>query len=243
MHRRYLIVDDNKAFADNVAEIVRDLGDEVSVADSGAKALQMVRRKRFHAVVTDMRMPVMGGAQLVREIRRVDPGLAAIVVTAHVADADIAAAQREGLLAVLSKPVPIHDLLDLLGVARRDGLAVIVEDDQGLSDGLRESLRSRGFAAITAATVLDTEQLGPVRPFVALVDLLVPGGAAGEAMLRLEGKYPGIPQLVITGLPDQPPAPCQAVFRKPFRTEEVLAAVERCHLAGAPPPPRAAPRP
>ncbi|HSB19264.1 MAG TPA: response regulator [Anaeromyxobacteraceae bacterium] len=242
MNRRYLIVDDNRAFADNLAEIVRELGDQVTVAETGAQALQLAGRKRFDAMVTDMRMPVMGGAQLVKEVRRVDPGISAIVVTAHVADREIELARQEGLLAVLSKPVPIHGLLDLLGAARRDALAVIVEDDLAFSEGLCEALRARGFAALTASSVLETEELGPVRPFVALVDLLVPGGPAGEAMRRLAGKYPGIPQLVITGLPDDPPVPCQAVFRKPFRTEELLAAVERCHAARAPdrpPAPRA----
>ena len=234
MNRRYLIVDDNRAFADNLAEIVRELGDQVTVVETGAQALQLARRKRFDAMVTDMRMPVMGGAQLVKEVRRVDPGISAIVVTAHVADREIELARQEGLLAVLSKPVPIHGLLDLLGAARRDALAVIVEDDLAFSEGLCEALRGRGFAALTASSVLETEELGPVRPFVALVDLLVPGGPAGEAMRRLAGKYPGIPQLVITGLPDDPPVPCQAVFRKPFRTEELLAAVERCHAARAP---------
>lgn len=233
MDRRYLIVDDNRAFAENVAEIVRELGDEVSVAESGAQALQMAKRRRYHAIVTDMRMPVMGGAQLIQEVRRVDPGIAAIVVTAHVADKEIALARRQGVLAVLSKPVPIHDLLDLLGAARRDGLAVIVEDDRAFADGLCDSLRTRGFAAVTASSVLETEDLGPLRPFVALVDLLVPGGPAGEAMTRLAGKFPGIPQLVITGLPDDPPAPYQAVFRKPFPTERLLAAVEKCHAARA----------
>ncbi len=120
MGRQYLLVDDNRAFAENVAEIVRDLGDEMAVVDGGEKALALVRRRRFDAVITDMRMPAMGGAELVRELRRLDPGLPAIVVTAHVADRELDAARREGLLAVLSKPVPIHDLLELLASARRE---------------------------------------------------------------------------------------------------------------------------
>ena len=33
--RQYLIVDDNRAFAENLGEIVRDLGDEVTVAEDG----------------------------------------------------------------------------------------------------------------------------------------------------------------------------------------------------------------
>src|SRR5512143_2757346 len=199
MDRRYLIVDDNRAFAENVAEIVRELGDEVSVAESGAQALQMAKRRRYHAIVTDMRMPVMGGAQLVQEVRRVDPGIAAIVVTAHVADKEIALARRQGVLAVLSKPVPIHDLLDLLGAARRDGLAVIVEDDRAFADGLCDSLRTRGFPAVTASSVLETEERGTLRPFAALVGLLLPAGTASVTMTRIPAKSPRPPQLVNTG--------------------------------------------
>src|SRR5512143_776237 len=144
MGRSYLLVDDNRPFAENVAEIVRDLGDEMAVADGGEKALAMVRRRRFDAVITDMRMPLMGGAQLIREIRKVDPGVPAIVVTAHVADGELTAARDEGLLAVLSKPVPIHGLLDLLAAARRDALVVLVDDDRWLAENVCEALRGRG---------------------------------------------------------------------------------------------------
>jgi CheY-like chemotaxis protein len=225
--RHYLIVDDNRAFAENLGEIVRDLGDEVSVAENGEQALSLARDQRFDAIVTDMRMPFMGGAELVHHVRRIDPGVAAIVVTAYVRDGDLDAARREGLLATLPKPVPIGRLLELLGSARRDGLAVVVEDDASLSDNLCEALRSRGFAAVTAASVLETERLGPVKPFCALVDLRVPGGPAGEAMRRLSAKYPGLPLLVVTGYEDEPPVPHVGVFSKPFDTSALLEAVER----------------
>jgi len=235
MGRHYLLVDDNRAFAENVAEIVRDLGDEMAVADGGEKALALVKRRRFDAVVTDMRMPVMGGAQLVREIRKVDPGVPAIVVTAHVADRELDAARREGLLAVLGKPVPIHGLLDLLAAARRDALVAVVDDDRWLAENVCEALRGRGFAAVTAASVLETEALDGLRPFVALVDLHVPGGGPGEAMLRLNRRFPGLPCLVVSGFPDPAPVPCLARFDKPFDTGELLAAVERCWTGRAAP--------
>src|SRR5512134_1318642 len=127
--RRYLVVDDNRAFAENLAEIVRDLGDEVDVAASGEAALALARARRFDCLVTDMRMPFMGGAELVHRLRRVDPGLPAVVVTAHVGDDELERARQEGLLAVLPKPVPLGRLLEALAGARRDGLVVVVEDD------------------------------------------------------------------------------------------------------------------
>jgi DNA-binding NtrC family response regulator len=234
--RRYLIVDDNREFAENLAEIIRDAGAEVDLAGSGAEALGLVRGRRYQALLTDMRMPGMGGAEVVHEVRRIDPGLAALVVTAHVTDDALEAARREGLLAVLAKPVPIGALLELLGAARRDGLVAVIEDDHRLSDNLCEALRGRGLAAVTAASVLETERLGPVRPFCALVDLRVPGGPDGEAMRRLGEKFPGLPMLIMTGVHAGPLPDAPAFFRKPFDTAALLAAVDRLHAAqlGAP---------
>ncbi|HEX9400524.1 MAG TPA: response regulator [Anaeromyxobacter sp.] len=229
--RSYLVVDDNRDFAENLAEILRDRGDDVAVAENGEAAAALVRTRRFDAVLTDMRMPLMGGAELVHEIRRIDPGAAAMVITAHVGDDALEAARREGLLAVLPKPVEVPRVLALLASARRDGLVVVVEDDTRLSDNLCEALRTRGFAAVTAASVLETERLGPVQPFCALVDLRLPGGPHGEAMRRLGQRYPGIPMLVVTAYHDPPPLPHEGFFTKPFDTRELLAAVERLHRA------------
>jgi CheY-like chemotaxis protein len=227
--RRYLVVDDNLEFAENLVEIVGDCGADCEMAGGGAEAIEKVRRTRFDAIVTDMRMPGMGGAAVVHEVRRFDPGLPAVVLTAHAGDADLEAARREGLLAVLAKPAPIERLLDLLGAARRDGLLAVLEDDASLLDNLTEALRQRGFAAVTASSVLDTERLGPVRPFAALVDLRLPGGPDGEAVRRLEARFPGIPLLVVTAHPATAPAHSRALFQKPFDTGALLAAVEELH--------------
>jgi CheY-like chemotaxis protein len=229
--RRYLLVDDNAAFAENLAEIIADSGDEALVADSGARALEMVKTTRFDALVSDMRMPVMSGAQLVHHVRRVDPGLPAIVVTAYTADNDLEAARQEGLLAVLPKPVPLPRLVSLLRLARRDGLVVLVEDDVDLADNLSEALRGLGFAAVTASSVLETDRLGDVRPFVGLVDMRLPGGPDGEAMRRLATRFPALPLLVITAYAQEPPVAPERVFEKPFDTGALLNTIEELFKA------------
>jgi DNA-binding NtrC family response regulator len=231
--RSYLIVDDNVDFADNMAEIIADGVDaQAVVAASGERALALVRERRFDALLTDMRMPVMSGARLVHNVRRVDPGLPAIVMTAYTADDDLEGARHEGLLAVLPKPVPIPRLIDLLSVARRDGLVALVEDDASMADNLSEILCSRGFAAVTARSVVDTERLGEVRPFCALVDLRVQGGHDGAAMCRLADKFPGLPMLVVTAFQDvPPPRPHRGLFVKPFDSGALLTAVEQLYAS------------
>lgn len=227
--RRYLFVDDNLEFAENLVEIAGECGCDCEMAGSGAEAVEKVRRTRFDAVVTDMQMPGMSGAALVRAIRCVDPGLPAVILTAHSATADLDAARHEGLLAVLAKPAPIHRLLALLDAARRDGLLAVLEDDPALLDNLTEALRMRGFAAVTAGSVLDADGLGSVRPFAAIADLRMPGGPDGEAIRRLERRYPGIPVVTVTAFPAAAPPRSRAVFGKPFDTAALLDAVERIH--------------
>ena len=231
--RRYLVVDDNRDLAENLAEILAAEGAEAAVALDGAEALERVRRTRFDVLVTDMRMPAMGGADLVHAVRRIDPGLPVLVITGYAQDQALAAARREGLVAVLEKPVPLARLLRLLAVARRDGLVAVVEDNPHQADSLAEALSSRGFSAVTAASVTETDRLGPVVPCCAVVDLRVPGGPDGEAMRRLAERFPGLPMLVVTAHRVDPPLPHHGLFRKPFDPGALLQAVEALHAGRA----------
>jgi two-component system, response regulator PdtaR len=228
--RRYLIVDDNRAFAENLAEILHDDGAEATVVPGGEQALEAARATRFDALVTDMRMPLMSGARLVHEIRASDHGLPAIVVTAYTGENDLVAAREEGLLAILPKPVPIPRLLELLRKARRDGVVALVDDDPALADNLAEALRDRGFSAVTARSVAEAGRLGGVKPFAALVDLRVKGGPDGEALRMLLRANPGLPVLAMTAFQDaRTNVASLRVFEKPFSTAAVLTAIEELH--------------
>lgn len=228
--RKVLITDDNGAFAENLAEILEDAGYHAVIANSGAAAIRQVASTQFDLLLSDMRMPEMGGAELVHRVRRVDPGLPAVVITAYTYDSELMRARQEGLLSILPKPVPVPALLELLAVARRGGLVVLLEDEVHLSDNLTEILRLHGFTAVTAASVLETERLGDVAPFAALVDLRIPGGPDGEAMRRLARRFPGMPMLVVSGHLDvSPPVEHQGFFAKPFDTSCLLDAIERLY--------------
>jgi CheY-like chemotaxis protein len=155
-----------------------------------------------------------------------------VIITAYPGEDDLETARREGLLAVLPKPVPIPTLVSLLSEARRDGLVALVEDDLALSDNLTEVLRARGFSCVTARSVLDTDQLASVRPFVALVDLRLPGGPDGEALRRLRERFPELPVFVMTAYPEVLPAALPEhsdIFSKPFDTAALLEVLERVH--------------
>ena len=229
MPRRYLLIDDNRDFLENVSEILEDTGAEVAIAEDGLAALALVRATRFDAVVTDMRMPGMTGAQLVHELRVIDPGLPVILLSAFSQDAQLREARRSGLLAVLSKPHQMPRLIGLLGSARRGGTIVLVEDDPALADNLTEALSARGLSVATASNLGEVDGLG-VEPFVALVDLRVPGGGFGESLDRVRSRFPGTPMVVITAYSEGRPD-CAALFLKPFDTGELVAQVEALYQA------------
>jgi CheY-like chemotaxis protein len=234
--RRYLLVDDNLPFAENLAEILDELGAACAVAGSGEEALRALESERFDAVVTDMRMPGMGGAEVVHAVRHVDPGLPVVVLTAHAGDEALAGVRRDGALAVLQKPASVTHLARLLAAARRDGLVAVVDDDPALLDNLAEALRTRGFSVAAASTVEDVARLGPARPLAGLADVRVPGGPDGEAARRLVERFPGLPLLVVTAFPEGAPPERRALFPKPFDTAAVLDEVERLHDERIPSP-------
>jgi DNA-binding NtrC family response regulator len=225
--RRILVLDDNRDLAENLAEIIADRGDEAVIAGDEHRALALVAERRFDVLVSDLRMPRMSGAHVLREVRRIDPGLPAIVVTA-LGEADgLGAAEREGLFALLPKPVPIARLLALLGAARRNGLVALALDDAALRDTLREALRDRGFASVEASSLLELSP--PVTPFAAIVDARREDAAGSEAR-PFARHFPTLPLLVLTADPGRPPPwPHQALFAKPLSVSQVAETLDRLY--------------
>lgn len=225
MNRHYLLVDDNEAFAENLAEILRDSGSEVDVAADGVTALGLVRSRRYDALVTDMRMPGMNGAELLCELHKIDAGLPAVLLSAYSQDELVSIARRDGLLAALSKPQQIPRLLELLGAARRDGAVLLVEDDVALADNLAEALCSRGLTTVPVTSLRELERVS-ARPFAVLVDLKLPDAGFGEALEQVRRRWPGVPTIVITAFADDARTTGVEQINKPFDTARVLNRLE-----------------
>jgi signal transduction histidine kinase/CheY-like chemotaxis protein len=79
-----LLVDDDPSVAEGTRGLLESLGHQVTTADSGAVALQLVDGKRPpDVVITDYAMPSMTGAQLARELHSRYPGLPIILATGY----------------------------------------------------------------------------------------------------------------------------------------------------------------
>jgi CheY-like chemotaxis protein len=113
---KILIVDDEPANRLLLRRIFERAGHEVADAGNGADALQAVGESRPDLVVTDMMMPVMDGAELIRRLRR-EPATAAIPILATSDDARLA----DGADAVVSKSYSWRHLVTIADPLLRDG--------------------------------------------------------------------------------------------------------------------------
>jgi CheY-like chemotaxis protein len=113
---RVLVVDDEPAQRALLRRIMERAGHEVSDAGDGAAALRAVLQSPPDLVVTDMMMPVMGGAELIRRLRS-EPATAGIPILAASGDSHLAA----GADAVIAKPYSWRHLVEAAAALLRDG--------------------------------------------------------------------------------------------------------------------------
>src|SRR5215813_3280379 len=80
---RILVVDDERSMREMLAILLRREGHEVSVAENGRGAIDLLNQRPFDLVVSDARMPDIDGLEVLRHARSINPSVIAIMVTAY----------------------------------------------------------------------------------------------------------------------------------------------------------------
>ena len=106
-----LVVDDEKAVRLLIKKTLDELGHTVMVAETGSKALELVKQQDFDLVFLDLKMPGMDGAELFRQIRIVKPKLPVTIITGYPDSETMARALAQGPLGVMSKPFGESDII------------------------------------------------------------------------------------------------------------------------------------
>ena len=114
--KKILLVDDEPLALRTLARVLAAAGYEVTALESGAEAVERLRRERFDVVVTDLVMEGVGGVAVLREAKERDPDACVVIVSGY-CDVDSAIdALRLGAEDYLAKPFDYDELL--LRVAR-----------------------------------------------------------------------------------------------------------------------------
>jgi DNA-binding NtrC family response regulator len=109
-----LIVDDEESARRSLAQILAEDGYSVTMAADGEEALRLVAQESPDVMLTDLRMPLMGGEELLARVRQGYPGVAIVVMTAHGTIRSAVQALREGVEDYLTKPIEVEELEHLL---------------------------------------------------------------------------------------------------------------------------------
>jgi len=117
---RLLFVDDEQRILEGIARMLRPQRAELEVftATSGSEALQLLAGEAIDVVISDMRMPLMDGAQLLGEIRQRHPGMVRIILSGQ-SDRDTIVRATGVAHQFLSKPCDADELRGTIERCRR----------------------------------------------------------------------------------------------------------------------------
>ena len=206
---RLLLVDDEVDFLDVTARALSRRGFEVTIAEDGARALELIQEHHFEVLVLDVRMPGIDGPEVFRMVKRLAPTLPVLMLTGHGTIKQAFEISREGVFEYLTKPC------ELAKVARRaceasrvvaadaeSARVIVVDDDPEFASALSGTLTRRGFHVVTHTSAAEALRAINQEVFdVAIVDLVMPEMDGIEVLKRIKQAQATIEVVMLTGHP------------------------------------------
>src|ERR1700704_2962843 len=180
--RHLLLVEDEAALREAVAEQLTDRGYHVEQADSGETAIERLADFAFDIIITDLRLPGIDGSAVVEAAVERYPDIIAIVITGYGTVKDAVDAFRRGPRDFVSKPFQIDELLHVLDSAleqrrlrsENEYLRAQLEERYRFQEGIvgKSRAMARLFqlletVAATNSTILVTGETGSGKELVA----------------------------------------------------------------------------
>ncbi len=180
-----LLVDDERDFADLLAERLQARGFAVRTAYDGEEALRLAAGHDLDVAVLDVNLPGIDGLALLRELKRVRPQVEALMLTGQNDLATAVAGMKLGATDYLVKPVPIERLVEAIARAQ--------DRRQERLEGLRMAETAKMAALGQMAEGVAHEINNPVNIMVSLAgwmdDLVADlGDALGAASAAVPGE-------------------------------------------------------
>jgi DNA-binding NtrC family response regulator len=125
---RVLVIDDEQIILDSIRKILEGGDYEVEVSLSGRQGLDWALKKQYDVVLTDIRMPDIGGMRVLRDIKRAKPSLPVVMITGYATVQSAVEAMKLGAMDYLEKPFTPEKILEVVGSSVHKAATQAVEE-------------------------------------------------------------------------------------------------------------------
>ena len=246
---RILVVDDDRDFAEGMADVLELDGHRVERVFTGEEAVERSREEDFDVIFMDVKLPGKNGVECFLEIHRVKPDVKVVIMTGYSVEQLLDLARANGAWLTLHKPLDMGRILEMIQVIEPCGgaLLLIADDDPDFAGGLREFLEARQYRVLVAH---DGQQaLDHLRTRndvdVLILDLRMPVKTGLEVFQELKEEGRALPTIIVTGYPVEEAETLgtmrclevAGVLIKPFDPDDLVRVLGGVVGSGKEPPP------
>ena len=232
MKTNILVVDDLKSSRLTLGGILEDEGHNVVLAENGYQAIEAAKQVPFDLIFMDIKMPGINGVQTFREVKKINPQAAVIMMTAYSVEDLVREALEEGAYAVVYKPFDIENIVSIIDAALHKTLILVVDDYFADRETLKAILEERGYRVVTAETGAQALSLVKEKHFdIIFLDVRLPDIDGTQIFEQVKAIDPEVAVIMMTGYSEEELIKksirqgAYTCIYKPFDIERILALV------------------
>ena len=140
---KILIVDDEKIVRESLLHWFEEDGYDVEAAENGETALKMFDKNKYDLLLVDMKMPGIGGLELLKKIKEIDKETIVILITAFASVPSAITALKDGAYDYVTKPVDPDELAHLVKKALEQ--KALKHENIQLKENIEEIIKPDNF--------------------------------------------------------------------------------------------------
>jgi two-component system response regulator HydG len=175
-----LVVDDDQAHRTMLRTLLGGWGYTIDEADDGQSAIEAVHRKPYDLILMDIRMVKVSGLEALQEIKRFNPAIPIIIMTAFASVETAVKALKEGAYDYLTKPLDFDELKIIM--ERAMDHSRLKEENRILRDTMAAQFDRRNIIGRSPAMTMLLESVAQVAPSEATV-LITGESGTGKEMI------------------------------------------------------------
>ena len=233
---KILIVDDNRDFAETMADLLGLHGYDTDVAFSGEEAIECFKTAQYDLAFMDVKLPGKNGVESFLEIKKLVPDCKVVMMTGYSVEQLLRQAINQGALEVLHKPFDTTKIIEIIDKIKPDGIILVVDDDPLFSESVKNLLEENGFKVFLAKDgqeAIDKVKSETIE--LVILDLRLPVMSGLEVYMELKKIGCVKPTLIVTGYAQEEEDAIKeletlnvsGILSKPFNPDSLIGSIRR----------------